>query len=747
MYIKRILSAALATIITGTTLVSCSQPNLENLLPFSEEEKVLNSYTSVIEGSALPLYVDANAETSGDGSESAPFKTIQDAQTKIRELKAGEGLPAGGITVLVRDGEYKLTESLIFTGDDSGTAESPITYVSESEFGAVLTGGVILSANDFEPISAEEKAKLVDDTAKEKVVKVDLTKYGIDPATIEDIGSNARELFIDGTRATLARYPNTDFLRTKDVIFVGDVHEAFTDINFDCRGDAYYVEGYDPAIHNRGGIFTLADDVIARISKWSSYDNVYAPGYFKWSWSSSTPLVGNINIEESSVTLAHAVTYGVSKGAPFYFLNVYSELDMAGEFFIDKETGILYLYKPENFDTAEIMISDLHSNILTASGISNLTFKGFSLCAASGSGMNIIDGKDIVIDNCKMYNLRGSGIDASGTNITVQNNEVCNVGTFGISVAGGNQVELIPSGNLIYNNYIHDYAVIQRTYQSAIEVFGCAATVSHNEIANAPHQAIGWSGPNHIIEYNEIYNVCFETADCGALYTGRNFLTYGSVIRYNYIHDIGLGDVHAHAIYWDDGLSGQTAYGNIIVNTSSWGILAGGGRDNVIENNIIINPGREPISYDQRTSDAMNDPEAWFTHNEEMADALVANRNDAWIKAFPIYGQIIPWHEGYEGDLNDPLLSGNPANNSIKNNITYFFKGDTNDPNSTSPRYKIDKDVIKFSNVENNFVISDYLADFPHWHNDDYTMKANAKALELCPDFEPLPFNEIGRID
>ena len=109
--------------------------------------------------------------------------------------------------------------------------------------------------------------------------------------------------------------------------------------------------------------------------------------------------------------------------------------------------------------------------------------------------------------------------------------------------------------------------------------------------------------------------------------------------------------------------------------------------------------------------------------------------------------QIIPLHEGYEGDLNDPLLSGNPANNSIKNNITYFFKGDTSDPNSTSPRYKIDKDVIKFSDVENNFVISDYLADFPHWHNDDYTMKANAKALELCPDFEPISFDKIGRID
>jgi hypothetical protein len=131
--------------------------------------------------------------------------------------------------------------------------------------------------------------------------------------------------------------------------------------------------------------------------------------------------------------------------------------------------------------------------------------------------------------------------------------------------------------------------MIQRTYQCAIGVGGCAVTASHNEISNSPHQAISWSGPNHVIEYNEIYDVCFETADCSAMYAGRNFTSYGTVIRYNYIHDIGHGTVHAHAIYWDDGLSGQTAYGNVIVNTSSHAFLIGGGRDNVVENNIIVN--------------------------------------------------------------------------------------------------------------------------------------------------------------
>ena len=84
MKLKRILSASLAAIIAGTMLMSCSQPNLENLLAFNEAPKA--GYTSEVEGAALTIYVDANAAENGDGSETEPFKTITDAQMKIREL-------------------------------------------------------------------------------------------------------------------------------------------------------------------------------------------------------------------------------------------------------------------------------------------------------------------------------------------------------------------------------------------------------------------------------------------------------------------------------------------------------------------------------------------------------------------------------------------------------------------------------------------------------------------------------------
>ena len=182
MYIKRIGSAALSVIFAGTALTSCSERGVMEM-PFVEDNK--REYSSVVENSALTIYVDSNAKNNGDGSEAFPFKSIPEAQAKIREIKAGEGLPTGGITVLVKDGEYAIAEGLVFTADDSGTAKAPITYVSESEFGAKITGALLLSADDFEPINAEETARLMDKTAADKIVKVDLAKYGL---TAEDWG-------------------------------------------------------------------------------------------------------------------------------------------------------------------------------------------------------------------------------------------------------------------------------------------------------------------------------------------------------------------------------------------------------------------------------------------------------------------------------------------------------------------------------------------------------------------------------
>ena len=751
--LKKIFAAALSSSLMVSMLASCSQPNFENLLSFNEESKV-KEYSSVVEGAALTIYVDANAKDGGDGSESAPFKSIPEAQLKIREIKSTDGLPAGGIRVFVKDGEYKITEGLRFTSEDSGTAESPITYVSESEFGAVLTGGLILSADDFDPISADEKARLIDGTAKEKVVKVDLKKYGFTAEQIQQIDSQAFEFCIDGKRASVARYPNNENVYTYIVHDIGDTHETYSDERFDVRGEAYEIPGFDYSVNNRGGTFTVEADIVDRISQWSSYENIYVNGYFKWSWSNKTVKIANVDVENDyAITLANAVSYGLSRSAPFYFFNVFDEIDMVNEFYLDTDSGYLYVYKGEDFDTSEIMISELNTTVVGLSEISHFTLRGFSVCATKGNGISA-SGNNFMIDHCKVYNVYCGGISASGSDITIQNCEIANVGQYGITASGGDAATLTKGNILIYNNYVHDYAEIQRTYQPAISIYGCGNTASHNDIFNGPHQGMNYSGPLQLIEYNEIGNVCYETADAGAIYAGRNMTYYGCVIRYNYIHDVGNGKAISAGIYWDDGLSGQTAYGNIVARIFGCGIT-GSGRDFVVENNLIIDCHNAPLYFRHlpRTQ-VLCEREGetyWFTHAYDLSDQIIANREtmdkESWDAAFPNYKDIIPITRDYDGDLDDPNLSINPANVSMKNNISFSYEILTGYDTGENRAHYWGEDYLMFVDVSMNPIIRNDSSAIPGVHNDDFKVLEDSIVFELCPDFEQIPFEQIGRVD
>jgi len=143
------------------------------------------------------------------------------------------------------------------------------------------------------------------------------------------------------------------------------------------------------------------------------------------------------------------------------------------------------------------------------------------------------------------------------------------------------------------NNQIHDFAQWVRANNPGVIVTGVGNTVKNNVIFNAPHAAIMIEGNDHVVEYNEIYNVAKETCDVGAIYINtshdgqhtdkRSSLGYGysyrgTSISYNYIHDI-IPDSNVAwpnqliGIYVDDIASGTTIFGNIINNVPI-GIMA-----------------------------------------------------------------------------------------------------------------------------------------------------------------------------
>ncbi len=758
--IKKTLSMALSMAVGLGTLTSCTQQGSIDM-PFVEDE-LKQSYTAVAEGSALTLYVDGSVSESGDGTEAAPFKTIADAQAAVRALKSGEGLPVGGVTVLVKDGEYYLTETLSFTAEDSGTAESPITYVSESKSGAVLTGGLILSAEDFEPLSEAEKARIIDPFAKENTVKVDLKTYGLTyadwgelyPKTAfasqyDDVeGDSPSELFIDGVRAVTARWPNEDFLTVKDVVDYGDFYLTNFPQEYQNRRDDQIRNPELGALQNpKGATFTVENEIIEHMKHWQTIDGVLTRGYFRWGWYDEAPSIEAVDYEKGTITHAQAIYDSISINGRFFFDNVFEELDTEGEFYIDRQNGILYVYKTDNFDRAQIILSTSISDLVQISDSSYLTLKGFKLCATRGNGVTA-NGNNITVDNCNISNIRGYGIVLNGKGNRVQNCEIASVGGYGVSVSGGDEENLISSESYVYNNYIHDFGQVLRTYNGAVHFSGCGVTVSHNEIANAPHMAVGGSGPNHVFEYNEVYNVCTETSDCGAVYCGLNYNSYGTVFRYNYFHDIGNSSGDSHGIYWDDGLSGQTAYGNVMINIKGHSFMIGGGRDNIVENNIIINSTMN-VHCDTRVRDGIL-YDGWFDINAtiKMSDQIRAfKQNEAWLAAFPTFATVIPYSPDYTGDMNDPNYMINPANNKVQNNFIYFL--DEKCPMLAEDLFTMDISDEAFLFIEpvNNYFMQNVFKDFPHWHNGDYTLGKNSKAKELCPEFEIIPFTEIGRID
>ena len=680
----------------------------------------------------MVLYVDCAAEESGDGSRSAPYWTLEEADAEIAAMKRGEGLPEGGVKVLVSPGEYPERDGFVLKSG-GGTETSPVRYVSEVPGGAVLSGGTRLDGEDFVPLSEEEQARIIDREAAGRILKVDLKQYG---KTAEDwgqlysygayhqgsryengTGPAEAELICDGVRMRLARYPNEGWCRTGKILKPGaplNTAEADPD----------------------GPTFAVSDDVTERMNQWQSFDDVWTFGYFMYDWADASNPLEAVTTTRRIITLGHLVFYGIRENQRFYFFNVFEELDAPGEYYLDRENGILYLYPPREPEEMEIVLSDSSAAIVSGTA-SWLTLEGFTIRCSKGNGITL-SGDHVTVDGCTVTGVRGVGMDIRGTDMTVRNCEIASVGGAGLTMSGGDNAALIRSGNLVYNNRIHDWSEVVRSCQNGVTISGCGNTVSHNEIWNAPHQAVGWSGAYNVIEYNEVHHVCHETSDCGALYAGRNFTTWGSEVRYNYIHDIGFPGADAVGIYLDDGMSGQTVRGNLIVNTSAWGMLIGGGRGNTIEGNVIVDPAKEAIYHDSRLRDGEFSG-GWYgtmaSRGSQFTDLLSICRNGAWSAAFPELSNLKTSSAGEDRD--DPLLACNPAGSSVKGNMLYR-SGD-----GSAAAYWVADAVTQFSEVSANESATG-LGDFPEHENGVWTMAEDSEAAKKIPGFEPPPFEQMG---
>lgn len=112
-----------------------------SILPTSNISQTTGNSTS------LDVYVSPQGSDSASGSQNAPLKTIQAAQAKVRQVRAGA---TGDIHVYLRGGTYYLDQTLVFGASDSNT-----TYLSYPGERAILSGGMLIT--NFTQSTADPK--------------------------------------------------------------------------------------------------------------------------------------------------------------------------------------------------------------------------------------------------------------------------------------------------------------------------------------------------------------------------------------------------------------------------------------------------------------------------------------------------------------------------------------------------------------------------------------------------------------
>jgi hypothetical protein len=228
--------------------------------------------------------------------------------------------------------------------------------------------------------------------------------------------------------------------------------------------------------------------------------------------------------------------------------------------------------------------------MISLEGASNVTIQGVTIEAVRGTAITMNDCSQTRIAGCTFKNLGNRAVSITGGRENgVIGSDVYHCGDGGVTLTGGDRRTLTPAGHYAVNNHIHHFSRWSICYRPAVTINGVGHRVAHNLIHDSPHMAIGLSGNEHVIEFNEIHTVCMDTDDAGAFYMGRDWTWRGNVVRHNYFHNIGAydGKVGVQSVYLDDWASGTTVYGNLF-HRAGRGILIGGGRDNAVENNVFV---------------------------------------------------------------------------------------------------------------------------------------------------------------
>lgn len=648
------------------------------------------------------LHVDASAGPGGDGSEKAPFQTIQEARM------AAVGLRQQPVTVRLHEGHYLSRTGWNLGPMDSRPAEAPLTYEAAPGARVRISTGIIVPPEALKPVSDEAILARLPEATRSKVREVSLENLDMVvsrfPAKFR--GLELLEVYWNGKRLPISRWPN-------DGVF------------------AKIQRVTDNGIEGRGGTFIYREDAPAR---WMDAldDGVWLRGFWRVPWVIEAVRVGDIDPEKKTITHAVAIPNGIgskyhraanngpgpgSGEEPWEAINLIEEIDVPGEWAVRFSAQKLYILPPD--DSGELLITDCATPIISLAGVSNTSLIGLHVDGGMGDGIRVEGGENVMIAGCKVSNVARDGIVlAGGKRHMVLSNDITETGYSGINFLGGERATLTPGGHRIINNLV-TRAGLYFPIAGIVGGLGPRAEsvgnrIAHNRIHDCANSGIVYAGNENVFEYNEIYRVGLGSSDLGCFYTNSGWTSRGNIVRFNMVHH----SMNANAFYVDDGDSGDEFFANIAYKTQSGGFV-GGGHDHVFRNNILVANTRA------MHVDARGMARGYTVDDPRLRGDLesVPFRQPPWSEKYPSLARILE------------IEPERPSGILIEDNLIVACETDL--------RRSGREGELTGVTFRNNFV-SDDMGMFVDPANLDFTLKPEAAVFQQIPSFQQVPVAKIG---
>ena len=655
--------------------------------------------------SARDVYVSNQGSDTSPGTRQEPLASLQKALTVVREEGPG--------TVWLAEGEYCVTNGVVLDEGHGGTTETPVVLRSMVPHRARISGARVVAG--LRPLSGEDAKALISDDARKNVLVVDLASLGFPtlaplPATFRAPG--CEEVIFGDEPMQSARWPNEGFTAFTEVIDPG----ASDPIHWVTR------EVYRP------GSFRFPSD---RAKLWDFSRGVYLHGFWCYDWSDEALRAASYNPETGELRLAAKHGYGI--GNPrrkdskrqFYAIHVFEELDRPGEYYLDRKSNKLYFWPPRDVGGESVRVSLCRAPLFKALNASNFIVRDLVFENSCGWAVELTGCSNSRIENCVVRNMGLGGISSNGgENNHVIGCEVTRTGSRAVAMSAGDRKSLTAGRCSVVGNHLHHVGRFDWQGGRGVTLGGCGNRVAHNLIHHCPTGGVSYGGNEHVLELNEVHDVCLLYSDVGVFYTGRDWASRGNTVRWNYIHsnanNHGSG---SQAIYLDDCDSGDTVVGNIVFGGVGRGVLLGGGRDNTIQGNVFIGLPKG-IHVDARgpRGITLDKPGSWNLKAKcEALDYLSL----LWRERYPRLARVLE---------EDPLL---PMGNVMRHNI---FIG-------------CEKPFVLAKGVQEEWLVREnnperQASDFPFLPATSEARSfdlAKLRAIwETVPGFEPIPVDRIG---